>query len=101
MKFLEGAPIFAADVRSEHDDRSIAERKMTQKRADCLACGTLVVWDVDLPSDDVVRSYRSDQPDTPTIVQRGEMAHAEPAVMGWTAEPAVMGWTLEVNELFS
>jgi Uma2 family endonuclease len=52
---LEGAPIFAMEVRSEHDHRPAAERAMKEKRADYFACGTLVVWDVDLQSEDVVK----------------------------------------------
>jgi Uma2 family endonuclease len=91
MKFLEGAPIFAVEVRSEGDYGPSAERAMAQKRADYFACGTLVVWDVDLLSDEVVRSYRADQPYTPTIFHRSEIANAI---------PALEAWTLEVNRLF-
>ena len=57
MKFLNGAPVFAVEVRSEGDYGSTAEQEMAQKRADYFAAGTLVVWDVDLMSEDVVRSY--------------------------------------------
>ena len=57
---------------------------MAQKRADYFAAGTLVVWDVDLLSDDVVRVYRASEPERATIYRRGEMAEAEPAVPGWT-----------------
>jgi hypothetical protein len=92
MKFLEGAPIFAALMCSEHDDGPAAEREMPQKRTDYFAGSTLVVWDVDLLGDDVMRSYRSDQPCTPTVFRRGDIAHAE---------PAAMGWTFEVNKLFT
>ena len=84
MKFLEGAPIFAAEVRSEGDYGPAAERRMAAKRADYFAAGTLVVWDVDLLSADVVRVHRSTAPDSPTIFRRGETADAEPAVPGWT-----------------
>ncbi len=83
MRFLEGAPIFAVEVRSEHDYGSAAERAMAQKRADYFACGTLVVWDIDLLSADVVKAYRASDPDHPTIYRRGDMAEAEPAVPGW------------------
>ena len=48
MKFYEGAPTFAAEVRSENDYGPAAEREMAAKRADYFACGTQVVWDVDL-----------------------------------------------------
>ena len=84
MKFGEGAPLFAVEVRSEGDYGPTAEREMTQKRRDYLTAGTLVVWDVDLLSDDVVRVYRKGNPDEPTIYHRGELAEAEPAVPGWT-----------------
>lgn len=83
MRCLEGAPIFAAEVRSEHDYGAAAERDMAAKRADYFACGTLVVWDVDLLSPDVIKSYKAADPDLPVIFQRGEIADAEPAVPGW------------------
>lgn len=82
MRFLEGAPIFAVEIRSENDYGRSAE-KMTQKRADYFACGTLVVWDVDLLSEDVAKVYRASDPDNPTIYRRGDIAEAEPAVPGW------------------
>jgi len=78
MRFLEGAPVFAAEVRSESDYGPEAEREMAAKRADYSAAGTLVVWDVDLLAEDVVRVYRADKPD----------------------EPAVPGWTMPVDDLF-
>jgi Uma2 family endonuclease len=83
MKFFEGAPVFAVEVRSEGDYGPKAEEKMAQKRADYFLAGTLVVWDVDLLSEDVVKVYRADDPVTPTIYRRGDMAEAEPAVPGW------------------
>ena len=84
MRFLEGAPIFAVEVRSEGDYGPAAEAEMAAKRADYFAAGTLVVWDVDLLSDDVVRAYRADSPDHPTRYRRGDTAAAEPAVPGWS-----------------
>ena len=84
MKFFEGAPVFAVEVRSENDDGPTAEAAIESKRADYFACGTQVVWDVDLLSEDVVRVYRASDPSTPTIYRRGEIAEAEPAVPGWT-----------------
>ncbi len=84
MKFFQGAPVFAVEVRSENDYGRWAERQMAQKRADYFAAGTLVVWDVDLLSDDVVRVYRATDPESATIYRRGETAEAEPAVPGWT-----------------
>jgi Uma2 family endonuclease len=57
---------------------------MARKRADYFAAGTLVVWDVDLLSTDVVRVYRSTKPNEPSVYRRGEIAEAEPAVPGWS-----------------
>lgn len=84
MKFSEGAPTFAAEVRSQGDYGARAERAMAKKRADYFAAGTLVVWDVDLLSKDIVRVYRANDPDRPRIYRRGDMAEAGPAVPGWT-----------------
>ena len=91
MKFGDGAPIFAVEVRSEGDYGPRAERQMAEKRADYFATGTLVVWDVDILSDDVVRVYRANDPENATIYRRGEIANAE---------PAVPGWTMSVDDLF-
>jgi Uma2 family endonuclease len=91
MKFFEGAPVFAVEVRSENDYGPRAERQMAKKRVDYFAAGTLVVWDVDLLGEDVVRVYRSSDPERATIYRRGEIAEAE---------PAVPGWTMAVDELF-
>ncbi|MEO6456767.1 MAG: Uma2 family endonuclease, partial [Chloroflexia bacterium] len=84
MKFLEGAPILAVEVRDPDDYGQAAEVRISAKRVDYFAAGTLVVWDVDLLSDDVVRVYRMENPDEPTIYRRGQVAEAEPAVPGWT-----------------
>jgi Uma2 family endonuclease len=83
MRFPTGAPVFAVEVRSEHDYGPAAERDLAAKRADYFACGTLVVWDVDLLSDDTIRSYQASAPDQPIIFRRGDSADAEPAVPGW------------------
>jgi Uma2 family endonuclease len=91
MKFFDGAPTFAVEVRSEGDYGPAAERAMARKRADYFAAGTLVVWDVDVLSEDVVRVYRASTPDTPTPYRRGDLAEAE---------PAVPGWRLAVDDLF-
>jgi Uma2 family endonuclease len=91
MRFLEGAPVFAVEVRSENDYGPAAELAMAAKRADYFACGTQVVWDVDLLSEDVIKVYRANDPEHPTIYRRGEFAEAE---------PAVPGWRMPVNDLF-
>jgi Uma2 family endonuclease len=84
MKFFTGAPRFAVEVRSMGDYGPAAEREMADKRADYFAAGTLVVWDVDLLSEDVVRVYRADDPSSTAVYRRGQVAEAEPAVPGWT-----------------
>ena len=92
MKFLEGAPLFAVEVRSENDYGATAELKMAEKRLDYFAAGTLVVWDVDLQSDDVVKVYKQSDPEHPIIYRRGDLAEAE---------PAVPDWAMPVDDLFS
>jgi Uma2 family endonuclease len=84
MKFVQGAPLFAAEVRSEGDYGPTAEREMAAKRADYFAAGTQVVWDVDLLGSETVRVYRAASPAQPTIYRRGEIAEAEPALPGWS-----------------
>ena len=83
MKFIQGAPIFAAEVRSENDYGPRMEGQMSAKRSDYFAAGTQVVWDVDLLSEDVIRVYRATDPGNPTIYRRGDTAEAEPALAGW------------------
>ena len=93
MGFFAGAPVFAVEVRSQGDYGSAAERELAAKRDDYFAAGTLVVWDVDLLSVDVVRVYRDHDAEHPAAVyRRGQTAEAE---------PAVPGWTMPVDELFA
>jgi len=91
MDFLKGAPAFAVEVRSKSDYGPEAEWAIEKKRRDYFAAGTLVVWDVDLLSQDVVKVYRGSEPDRPTPYRRGDRAEAE---------PAVPGWSMPVDELF-
>jgi|SRR5437588_3144225 len=84
MKFFEGAPIFAVEVRSEGDYGPAAEKAMARKRDDYFAADTLVVWDVDLLSDEVIKSYQAGAPAQPQIFRRGEDANAEPALSDWS-----------------
>ena len=66
---------------------------MAAKRADYFAAGTLVVWDVDLLDENVVRVFRGGDSEQPAAVyRRGQTAEAE---------PAVPGWTMPVNDLFA
>ena len=81
--FLEGAPVFAVEVRSTDDYGPAAETRMAQKRADYFAAGTMVVWDVDVLREKVVRVYRASDLQNPTVYRNSEDAEAEPAVPGW------------------
>ena len=92
MKFAQGAPVFAVEIRSENDYGPAAEREMAAKRADYFAAGTLVLWDVDLLGDDTIGVYRSTDPENPTIYRRGDYTEAE---------PAVPMWKMPVDELFA
>ena len=82
MKFYEGAPIFAVEVRSESDYGPVAETEMRDKRADYFTAGTEVVWDVDTRSKTApVRKFtKTTGADTPAqIFAWTEEANAEPA----------------------
>ena len=81
--FLEGAPVFAVEVRSAEDYGPAAERGMAQKRADYFAAGTLVVWDVDVLRQRFVRVDRAHEPANAIIYREGETAEAEPALKVW------------------
>ncbi len=91
-KFLNGAPVFAAEVRSENDYGDAAEEQMAAKRADYFAAGTLVVWDVDVLKQEVVRVYRAFHPEQPQVYRRSEVAETE---------PAVPSWSMPVDDLFA
>lgn len=91
MEFVDGAPVFAVEVRSKNDYGPPAERRMAAKRADYFAAGTEVVWDVDLRSTGVVKVYRVDDVNNPTVYGHGDVAEAE---------PALPGWRMPVDELF-
>lgn len=84
MKYYDGPPTFAVEVRSAGDDGPRADRRIAEKRGEYFSAGSLVVWDVDLLSQDVVKVYRSENSEVPTIYRPGEIAEAEPAVPGWT-----------------
>jgi Uma2 family endonuclease len=82
MRFIDGAPTFAVEVRSENDYGDAAEAEMAAKRADYFAAGTAVVWDVD-PEAETVAVYRATAATQPVIYRHGDTAEAEPAVPGW------------------
>ena len=82
MRFIDGPPTFAAEVRSENDYGEAAEVDLADKRADYFTAGTEVVWDVD-PVAECIHVYRASDPARPTTYCRGQIAEAEPAVPGW------------------
>ncbi|MGA9773858.1 MAG: Uma2 family endonuclease [Blastocatellia bacterium] len=84
MKFFEGAPVFAVEVRSENDYGPKAEAEMAKKRRDYFAAGTLCVWDVDLQSPDVIKAYHIGDQSNPTIFHRDDVADAGEAVPEWS-----------------
>jgi Uma2 family endonuclease len=90
MRFVEGPPTLAVEVRSENDYGPAAEAEMAAKRDDYFAAGTAVVWDVD-PVAECVHVYRASNPSQPTTYRRGQVAEAE---------PALPGWRLPVDEIF-
>src|ERR1041385_3524286 len=79
MKFAEGAPVFAVEVRSDGDYGPRAERRMAEKRADFFAAGAVFVGCVVLWSPEVVRVSRAKNRKRATFSRRGETAEAEPA----------------------
>src|SRR6267154_6005935 len=83
MKFFEGAPDFAVEVRSEGDYGPAAEAAIEQKRSDYFAAGTLCVWDVNLLSDEVIKLWRRYAPGA-RVFRRGDIAEAELAVPDWS-----------------
>ena len=85
MRFIEGPPTLAVEVRSENDYSPSAQIEIAAKRADYFEAGTAVVWDAD-PVAETIASYRSASPDTPTVFARGQVADAEPAVPGWRVD---------------
>lgn len=90
MRFIEGPPTFAAEVRSENDYTDSAEIEIAEKRADYFAAGTLVVWDVD-PVAKCIRAYRAGDPANAITYRRGHIA---------SAEAAVPDWQVAVDEIF-
>ena len=93
MKFYQGAPVFAVEVRSENDYGVAEEAAMAQKRADYFRAGTQVVWDVDvLSADATVKKYTTAAPEVPVVFARGDKADAL---------PALPDWELMVDELFA
>jgi Uma2 family endonuclease len=90
MRFIEGAPVFAVEIRSENDYGAAADADYEQKRRDYFTAGTLDVWDVD-PVKHVIHCYRAAAPEEVVAFLPGDVADAE---------PALPGWRLAVNDIF-
>jgi Uma2 family endonuclease len=82
MRFIEGPPTFAIEVRSEGDYGLAAEAEMEAKRADYFEAGTQLVWDVD-PIARCVRVYRPGAPDRPESFHSGQEIDALPIILDW------------------
>jgi Uma2 family endonuclease len=85
MRFLEGPPTLAVEVRSENDHTPSAQAELAAKRADYFEAGTRIVWDVD-PIAECIHIYRAETPDQPTTFRRGQAAGAEPLLPGWRVD---------------
>lgn len=92
MKAIEGAPLFAVEVRSENDYGPRMETQLAQKIEDYFAAGTRAVWDVDLLGEFVVTLHLKDATGAPQRFKRGEIAHAG---------EVLPGWTMPVDEIFA
>ena len=57
-----------------YDYGPAAERDIAAKRADYFTYGTLVVWDVDLLSEEVIKSYKASDPEHPAIFRGAHCA---------------------------
>src|SRR5947209_4245126 len=90
MKFIDGPPTFAVEIRSEGDYGPAADAEYAAKRADYFEAGTKAVWDVD-PVGQTVTCYSAGAQSSPVVFRVGEQADAE---------PALPGWRLPVAELF-
>ena len=85
MRFVEGPPTLAVEVRSENDYTPSAEAKLTAKREDYLEAGTSIVWDVD-PIAECIHIYRAENPDRPNTFRRGQTIDAEPELPAWRVD---------------
>src|SRR4051794_15625652 len=91
MRFVEGPPTFAVEVRSENDYGPPPEAEIAAKRADYFAPRAQIVWGGD-PLAETVTAYSATSPTQLTVYRIGDTANEE---------PAVPGWRLAVRDLFS
>ncbi|HLX64702.1 MAG TPA: Uma2 family endonuclease [Planctomycetota bacterium] len=83
IRFIEGPPTFAVEIRSENDYTQSGDFERAAKRADYFEAGTLVVWDVDTLAKSI-HSYKITAPYSPVTFHISDTADAEPAVPGWS-----------------
>ena len=88
MRFVEGPPTFAVEVRSENDNKPGAEAAIQAKRTDYFQAGAQVVWDVDTLAE-CIHVYRATAPSVRVTYTIGLQADAEPALPGWSV---AVGW---------
>ena len=81
MKFVEGPPLLAVEVRSEGDYSAKAQLEIAEKRADYFEAGTAVVWDVD-PLAKTITVFRAASPHQAQVFTVGQIADAEPSLPG-------------------
>lgn len=86
MRFLDGPPDLAIEVRSEGDYGPAAEQEMADKRQDYFQAGTRLVWDVDPIAECITLYSASGSATTGTTFHRGQTANAEPVLPGWTVD---------------
>lgn len=81
MKFVEGPPVLAVEVRSDGDYSPSSQLEIADKRADYFEAGTAIVWDVD-PLAKTIAVYRATAPQQPQIFSAGQIADSEPSLPG-------------------
>jgi Uma2 family endonuclease len=91
MRFLEGPPALAVEVRSESDYGPAAQVELGAKRNDYFEAGTKMVWDVD-PIAEEIHVYKAEAPDQPITFRDGQLVDAEPLLPGWRAR---LDWIFE------
>ena len=85
MRFVNGPPTFAVEVRSENDRGPAAEREIAAKRADYFEAGTkLFGMLIRFPAEGFQLS--SGRARASPHLFAGQIADAEPAVPGWRIE---------------
>ena len=90
MGFVEGAPLFAVEVRSERDYGPRAERELAAKRADYFAAGTRAVWDVDLQDERATVWLYTEAEGEPVTFARDDVATAGDALAGFSVPVAAL-----------